>query len=442
MVSVLITFSRITILIFILLFTLIDIIQMFEAKIGEDIAGILSTIQTIMVVCFLINGALILYFVKESPEIIALTIFQLCLFIVIGISVRKLNPNASIGFLNNILMLLSISFIMLERLDISRATRQFVFAFASVGIAIIGMIILKNIRHINRKLFAFAFIGILLLVIVQFVGQVEYGAKLSISIGSISIQPSEFVKISYLFFISGCIVTYKDFRGFLFSTIGAGIHVLILVFSKDLGTAMIFLGAYVLLIFVAYKNYIVLTIEIVGALIGAILAYNMFPHIQTRFIAWSDPLSVIDDKGYQISQSLFAIGSGGWFGSGLTNGQPNKIPVVSKDFIFAAVSEELGAIVAICLIIIVMCTCVMIFNRAFMCTSSFYMLVISGIGIIFSVQSILNIGGVIKFIPSTGVTLPFISYGGSSLLSMFICFYIAESSDELIFLNKGRKSYD
>ena len=217
---------------------------------------------------------------------------------------------------------------------------------------------------------------------------------------------------------------------------------IILVLSKDLGTALIFLVAYVLLIFIAYKNYIVLGLEISVAAIGGILAYNLFPHIQSRFIAWSDPLSVVDDKGYQISQSLFAIGTGGWIGSGFTAGQPTKIPVVTKDFIFAAMAEELGTIAAICIIICLMCTCLQLFNVAFNCEESFYMLVVNGIAIIFSIQTILNIGGVIKFIPSTGVTLPFISYGGSSLLSMFICFYIAECSNDLFYIdNKGRR-YD
>ena len=110
----------------------------------------------------------------------------------------------------------------------------------------------------------------------NFTGNVEYGAKLSLSFGSISIQPSEFVKLTYLFFISGCIVTYKDMRGFLFSTIGAALHVLVLVFSKDLGTAMIFLVAYVFIIFIAYKNYIVLSLEFIVAIAGGIFAYNKF----------------------------------------------------------------------------------------------------------------------------------------------------------------------
>ena len=442
MVSVLISFSRITLLAFVLAFTFIDIIQIFEFKNSEVFGSVMSTIQSVMVVLLLCNTSIILYLVREDSIYLFLLAGQLLLFALIGISLNKLTYPMSKALINNMLFFLTLSFAFLERLSQGRAIRQFVFAIVSLIISIIVIMILRQIKRIESFMYVFAAIGIILLLIVSLAGKVEYGAKLSLSFGNISIQPSEFVKLSFLFFISGCIVTYKDFRGFLFASVGAGLHVIILVLSKDLGTALIFLVAYVLLIFIAYKNYIVLGLEISVAAIGGILAYNLFPHIQSRFIAWSDPLSVVDDKGYQISQSLFAIGTGGWIGSGFTAGQPTKIPVVTKDFIFAAMAEELGTIAAICIIICLMCTCLQLFNVAFNCEESFYMLVVNGIAIIFSIQTILNIGGVIKFIPSTGVTLPFISYGGSSLLSMFICFYIAECSNDLFYIdNKGRR-YD
>ncbi len=442
MISVLISFSRITLLTFIIVFTFIDLIQLFESKIGEALSQILNTIQIMMVVLFLVNSSIILFFVKEDYRIIILLVLQLILFMIIGITLNRITLPMSKALINNVMFLLSISFVFLERLNMDRALKQFAFAVLATFLSSLMILILRRIKRIQNFMFTFAAIGVLLLLIVSFIGEVEYGAKLSLSFMGLSIQPSEFVKILYLFFISGCIVTYKDFRGFLFATIGAGIHVLVLVISKDLGTALIFLTAYLFLIFIAYKNYIVLSVELFGAAIGGILAYNLFPHIQSRFIAWSDPLSDVENKGYQICQSLFAIGTGGWFGTGLTNGMPTKIPVVTKDFIFAAVSEELGAIAAVCLIAILMCTCIMFFNIAYLCDNSFYMLVTSGVGIIFAIQTILNIGGVIKFIPSTGVTLPFVSYGGSSLLSMFICLYISECSSDLIYTGKGKNIYD
>lgn len=439
MVSVITSFSRITILSYIIIFTVIDLIQIFEPKLNEIVSGILSTIQSVMIVLFLCNSAAVLYFQKENNLIILLTVLQLVFLAVCAIVLNNISIPASKALINNMLLMLCFSFIFTERLNLNKSIRQLINGVIALLVAVCVVYLIKMIPEISRFLFVFAAVGIISLLFISFLGNVEYGAKLSFTILSFRIQPSEFVKISYLFFMAGCIVIYRDFRGYLFSTIGAAIHVLILVHSKDLGTALIFLVAYAFLTFIAYKNYILLAIELLGATIAGIFAYNAFPHIQTRFLAWTDPLSVVDNQGYQISQSLFAIGTGGWFGSGLCEGMPAKIPVVITDFIFAAISEEMGALVAICLIIIYFSTTIIIFNVAFNCLNSFYMLIVSGIGIVFGVQTILNIGGVIKFIPSTGVTLPFISYGGSSLLSMFIALFIVECSDGLWNSRKGRR---
>lgn len=415
---------------------------MFEPKLSETVSGVLTTIQAVMIVLFLCNSAIVIYFAKENPNIILMTIIQLLFLAVLAIVVNNISVPASKALINNVLLMLSFSFVFIERLNFDKSIRQFINGIVSLIVAILVIYILKKIPDISRFMFVFAAVGIVALLAISFMGNVEYGARLSFNFLGVHIQPSELIKLTYLYFIAGCIVKYRDFRGYLFSIIGAAIHVLILVHSRDLGTAFIFLVAYVFLTFIAYKNYVLLGLEIGGAILGGIIAFNAFPHIQTRFIAWLDPLSVVDDKGYQISQSLFAIGTGGWLGSGICNGMPAKIPVVLSDFIFAAISEETGAIVAICLMIIYMCSTVMFLNTAYNCSNSFYMLVVSGLAIIFGIQTVLNIGGVIKFIPSTGVTLPFISYGGSSLLSMFIGFFIAECSDDLWVLAKGRRRYD
>ncbi len=441
MVSVITSFSRITILSYILIFTIIDLVLIFEPKLNDVVAGILTTIQSVMVVLFLCNGAAVLYFSKGDSNIILYTAFQLVFFIALAIVLNKLFIPASHALTNNILLLLSFGFITIERLNLDKSVKQLIYAIVSLFITTIVILIIREISEISRFLFVFAIIGALSLLAITLAGNIEYGARLSFNILGIRIQPSELVKLSFIFFLAGCIVKYRDFKGYLFSTIGALVHVLILVHSKDLGTALIFMATFVFLTFIAYKNYILLALEISFGLIGGIVAYNTFPHIRTRFIAWSDPLSVVDDKGYQISQSLFAIGTGSWFGSGLNKGMPTKIPVVTNDFIFAAISEEMGAIVAICLILIYMCTSICFFNVAFKCHNSFYMLVVSGIAVDFALQTILNIGGVIKFIPSTGVTLPFISYGGSSLLSMFLAFFIAQCSDGLWRPMKGSRKY-
>ena len=171
--------------------------------------------------------------------------------------------------------------------------------------------------------------------------------------------------------------------------------------------------------------------------LAAVAGYHLFSHVQTRVQAWADPLSVIDKGGYQVCQSLFAIGTGGWFGLGLGQGLPQKIPVVTKDFVFAAISEELGGIFALCLILVCVSCFFMIMNVAMKLRDPFYRLTAVGLGTLYALQVFLTIGGVIKLIPSTGVTLPLVSYGGSSLLSTMIVFgiiqglYIMQFDDRL-----------
>ena len=164
----------------------------------------------------------------------------------------------------------------------------------------------------------------------------------------------------------------------------------------------------------------------------------MFAHVRTRVYAFIDPWRDMAGKGYQITQSLFAIGTGGFLGLGLFQGLPNKIPIVENDFIFSALSEEMGGIVAICLILI----CLSCFMQMMMMgrdmESSFYKLVSLGLSVIYIIQVLLTIGGAIKFVPSTGVTLPFMSYGGSSMISSFIVFALFQS----LFIIQGEEDQE
>ena len=153
---------------------------------------------------------------------------------------------------------------------------------------------------------------------------------------------------------------------------------------------------------------------------------RLFDHVMIRVSVWRDPWADISGDGYQITQSLFAIGTGSWFGMGLMGGAPQKIPVVEKDFIFSAISEEFGGLFALCLVL-VCCSCfIMFMNIAVQIKGSFYKLVAAGLGIIYGFQIFLTIGGVIKMIPSTGVTLPLVSYGGSSIFATVIIFGVIQ----------------
>ena len=154
--------------------------------------------------------------------------------------------------------------------------------------------------------------------------------------------------------------------------------------------------------------------------------YRLFSHVRVRVQAFMDPFSVIDNQGYQMAQSLFAIGSGEWFGMGLYQGTPSDIPFVESDFMFSAVAEELGGIFALCLILICL-NCFLAFLRIAMeLDDTYYRLVACGLAVMYIFQVFLTVGGGMKFIPLTGVTLPLVSYGGSSVLTSLIVFAIMQ----------------
>ena len=180
------------------------------------------------------------------------------------------------------------------------------------------------------------------------------------------------------------------------------------------------------MLYVATRQPLYLFSGLASGCIAAIGAYQLFDHVRTRVVVWRDPFAVYDKGGYQVAQSLFAIGTGSWFGMGLFQGAPNTIPVAEEDFIFSAISEELGLVFALCLILICVSCYIMFLNIAMQIHDMFYKLIALGLGTCYIFQVFLTIGGATKFIPSTGVTLALVSYGGSSVLSTLIMFAIIQ----------------
>ncbi len=391
----------------------------------EDKKHILYT-QNVLMFAIHFMAFVIIYFNTNNAEII---IFYLAQVIFLGGIIAlysAIYPKASRLLVNNMCMLLSISFIILTRLSYNKSMRQFKIVVISSIIAIFVPFIISTVKFFNRMGILFAGIGIGLLALVAVAGSTSYGAKLSFSFGGVSLQPSEFIKISYVFFLAAMLYTVEEFVDLILPTILAAAHVLILVASKDLGGALIFFVTYLFMLYVATQEFLYLTGGILAGVIAAFAGYQMFSHVRVRVVSWQNPWAVIENEGYQISQSLFAIGTGGWLGMGLYRGIPNTIPVVDQDFIFSAIVEELGGIFGICVILITLSCFVMIINIAMQLVNPFNKLVALGLAIMYGFQVFLTIGGVTKFIPLTGVTLPLVSYGGSSMLSTLIMFSIVQ----------------
>ena len=339
---------------------------------------------------------------------------------------RLLYPRASMLLVNNMLMLLLIGFIVITRLNPQQGLKQFMIAAAGTVFAFLIPVIIRKIRVLKKLTWLYAAIGIASLMVVLALARMSGGAKLSISVGGITIQFSELVKLTLVFFLASKLAADHSFRSVVIATVVAALHVVILVLSTDLGTALVFFTAYVVIVYVATRNPLYPIVSLAGGAASSVAAYFLFDHVRQRVIAWKDPFSVYDTSGYQIVQGLFAIGAGGWFGTGFYLGRPKTIPVATKDFIFAAICEEFGAVFCICLLFVCMSLYVLIVKLSMEIRDPFYRLVSIGLGTEYAFQVFLTVGGVTKFIPMTGITLPLISYGGSSVISTIVMLAIIQ----------------
>ena len=363
-------------------------------------------------------------------------ILQELLFIVAIVMYRIIYPDSSGFFLNNTCLLLAVGFVMITRLSPEKALKQFFIAVVSLLVTFAIPYCLKRFEKLRDYSIVFGIIGFLSLAAVFIFGSITNGSRLSVKIAGILFQPSEFVKILFVIFEAGMLTEKNEYTDritinpgrnkIVISAAAAFLYCVILVISRDLGGAVIFFVAYVFMLYIALKAPLVLAGGLGAGAIGTVIGYKLFSHVRVRFRAWRNPFSEIDGQGYQITQSLFAIGTGGWFGMGLTMGSPDKIPVVEQDFIFSAISEEMGCIFSVCLILVCISNFLMMINIAMTIGNAYYKLMAAGLGVVYIFQVFLTIGGAVKFIPLTGVTLPLVSYGGSSLLATLIMFAIIQ----------------
>lgn len=329
--------------------------------------------------------------------------------------------------INNMFMLISISFIMLARLSFDKFIKQFIIVFVSLLCSLAIPALVKYIKPaVANFKYIYAVCSVMILALVLIIGQATYGSKISFTIQGITFQPSEVIKIIFVLFMAAMLNNAANIKNIVVSAIFALMHILVLVLSRDLGSALIFFIVYIMMLYVSTCKLRYLFLGLISGSAGGFLGFKLFSHVRTRVTAWLEPFAYIDGQGYQITQSLFAMGTGGWFGMGLDKGAPNKIPVVEADFIFSAISEELGCLFSIFLILICMSNFLMFMNIAMRIKDNFYKLTAMGLAVIYGFQIFLTIGGVTKFIPLTGVTLPLVSYGGTSVLVTIIMFSIIQ----------------
>lgn len=364
-------------------------------------------------------------------------IFQTFILFVIEV-LPMIYPRINRLLINNACMLISIGLIILARLNFRSAIKQLIITAISFLIAAFLPYILIKLKKIPNMPYLYACIGAIALTLVNLLGKISNGSKLSISVAGISFMPSEFVKILYVFFVAGSLYKDKSFKNVCITTFMAAAHVIILALSNDLGAALILFFVYVLMVFLATRNYFYLGLGSAAGVAASLLAYKLFAHVRVRVMAFVDPFSVIDNEGYQITQSLFALSSGSYFGMGLFEGTPDSIPYVETDFIFSAITQEFGIIFSICFILVCLSCFIMFLNISFRLNNLFYRYISFGLGVTYIFQVFLTVGGGTKFIPITGVTLPLVSYGGSSVMATVLSFFIIES----LYIIRGNSEFD
>lgn len=329
-------------------------------------------------------------------------------------------------------MLFSVGEIMLYRIDEYYGHRQLMWLAVSLACFFVVYILVMKLNLWSKLGYLYYGASVGLLILTLIIGTTAGGAKNWIMFGSYGFQPSEIAKLLTVFFIADRYAKperyqVKNFEPGIVSSVLVYLELGLMVLQREWGTSVLIFLIYISLMYVfGEKKRIILCNILIGS-VGAILGALLVSHIKVRIDVWLDPWADITGRGYQITQSLFAIGSGGFFGSGIGLGSPEYIPEVHSDFIFSAICEEFGILGGVAVIMLYFILVYRGIRIAMKTNNVFYRCVAAGVSALFGFQTFIILGGVIKLIPLTGITLPFISYGGSSLLISFSAVAVLEA---------------
>ena len=404
------------------------------------------------------SGLVLAQLGRQRPVDVKLLIYGsvfLLLYAICHVAIRKLAPAADPLFLPIAALLNGLGLVMISRLEGAGATEglagaQLRWLVVAVGGFVATLFFVKDIRALARFRYTFAFVGLVLLLLpmIPGLGKEVNGSRLWIGLGPLSFQPAELGKVALVLFFAGYLserremlavatrrigpIGVPDMRHFGPILLAWAVSLLVMVNQRDLGSSLLFFAVFIAMLWIATARPIYLIAGSGMFVIGAFTAARIFGHVQRRIDVWRDPFADVDGNGFQLVQSLFSLATGGAWGTGLGLGRPDLIPAVTTDFIFAAVGEELGLAGTTAILTAYALFTARGFGLATRCRDDFSRLLVSGLIATLALQTVLIVGGVTKLIPLTGVTLPFMSYGGSSLLSnMIIVALLLRTSHEV-----------
>lgn len=359
-------------------------------------------------------------------------------FVVAHLAVRKLAPGADPAILPITFALSGIGIAFVTRLRPELAVGQLMWLFVGVAFLVLALLFVRNLDRLARYKYTLILVGFMLLLspLIPFIGQEIYGSRIWLSIGPFSFQPGELAKIAIVLFLAGYLAANREMLSVFTWRVGPFnlpdirtllplllmwlISIGIVAFEKDLGSALVFFFVFLVMLYVASgkKTYVIAGVLMMA--IGAVGLYFVFDHIQVRVATWLDPFADAQNTGYQLVQTIYSLADGGLFGVGIGRGLADQIPVVESDFIFAAIGEETGLLGAAGLLLLYLCLAIRGMATAARAKSDVSSFAAVGLTAIIILQAFIIVGGVTRLIPLTGLTLPFVSQGGSSLLASFI----------------------
>ena len=332
-------------------------------------------------------------------------------------------------------MLFSIGILEIYRLNNKLAFRQIIWFCIGIIAFWLIYLVLKYIKIWSKMYYFYAAISYLLFIATFLFGKRINGAKNWIRLGSnFAFQPSELIKIAFVFLIAAYYKNREKFEKDIFKKYS--LHFFFYTFlgflflQKDLGTVLVFSGVFMFAqyMYEPHRKYMFINLLVLSC--GAVLGYILFTHVKVRVKIWLDPFKYADGMGYQIIQGFYAIASGGFFGKGLGLGRPDYIPFAESDYIFASICEEMGILMGMGVVMLFLILTYRGIKTSMEQHNRFYKYVAFCLSLIFAFQSLIMFGGILKLIPLTGITIPFVSYGGSSILSSFIALGILQYASE------------
>lgn len=404
------------------------------------------------VVAMLQTGALLYYLLAPGPEKRYLFIGSIilgCLCYLIHFLLDWLAKDADQLLLPITAMLTGLGLLLLYHLDPNLAVKQWFWTVLGLGGMAFVILVVRDYYWLAEYKYTFMLLGLFFLILTVIIGDETGGARSWLSLGQFRFQPAEVVKLLVIIFLAGYLSEYKESLAFSLElqSIGplvliGGLLIVLLVVQKDLGAALIFFGLILAMVYVA-SGRVGLVIMGLGAFgVASTVAYYLFPHVQTRVAIWQNPWPLAEGPGYQIVQSYFSLAEGGFLGMGLGMSNPKFIPAAATDFIFSVAGAELGFLGAVLILFLYGVISWRGIKIASLAPDDFGLLLAGGLTILFSLQTLVIIGGIIKLLPLTGVTLPLMSYGGSSLVINHLMLGLLIRLSSLFPLSEGEAAHE